>query len=77
MSDEKSSEVIFKYYLPEHTTEIWITNHAQRMYSIIFDIDEMCRSVLKYEDGPDEGRSTLAQEIRDYIHSEIDLDMNK
>lgn len=72
--EPKSAEVIFKYYLPEHAGEVFIHTNASKMYSLLWELDQRCRTVLKYEDGPSEDRQRLAEEIRDMIHSEINLD---
>lgn len=69
------AEVTFKYYLPEHTDEVWIHTNAQKMYSLLFDLDQKMRSIVKYEDIPeDHPRHKLAEEIRSMIWEEINLD---
>lgn len=75
MEESKSSEVIFKYYLPDNQDELWLHTHAFDMYSVLHDIDQHCRSVIKYEEHPEETREDLAQQIRDMIHKEINMDM--
>ena len=75
MQESKSSEVTFKYYLPENQDESWLHTHAFIMYSILHDIDQHCRSIIKYEDSTEETRLDLAEEIRKMIHKEINMDM--
>ncbi len=70
--EEKSSEVCFKYYLPAQKSEVFIHINAQKMYSLLWDIDQNCRSKLKY--GEDDKWPQFVQGIRDMINSEIDLD---
>lgn len=73
-SEEKFAEVTFKYYLPLHQEDVYAHIHSRDMASILWDIDQECRKVEKYEDDPSEGRIALAQYIRDMIHSQVDLD---
>lgn len=68
----KSSEVIFKYYLPEHKSEVFIHTNANIMYNLLCEIDRQCRSKLKY--GYEADWAQFVQEIRDMIREEIDLD---
>jgi len=72
--EPKSAEVTFKYFLPEHSDEVWIHTNAQQMYSLIWELDQKCRAVLKYEDNVSEAKQNLAQEIRDMIWEEVNLD---
>jgi hypothetical protein len=69
------SEVMFKYYLPEHKDDVWIHVNASKMYCLLNELDQLCRSILKHEQNPDEGRQRLAENIREIIQQEIDLDM--
>ena len=73
-SEEKQTEVTFKYYLPTHQEEVYVHINASDMASLLWDIDQECRRVEKYEDNASEGRVALAEHIRDMIHSQIDLD---
>lgn len=68
----KSSEVCFTYYLPDHKSEVFIHINAQKIYSLLWEIDQKCRAKLKY--GDDKNWDDFVQSIRDLIHSEIDLD---
>lgn len=75
MEESKSSEVSFKYYLPEHQDEVFLHVNAWKMYSLLHDIDQHCRSIIKYEENPIDSRLALAEKIRDMIYTEIDMDM--
>ncbi len=74
MDDYKSSEVIFKYYLPDNQDELWIHSHAYEMYSLISEISEVCRSLIKYGDATIGTQYDLAEKIREMICTNIDLD---
>ena len=74
MEEYKSPEVTFRYWMPEHSSDVYLHVNASRMYSILHDIDQRCRSVIKYEDHPSEDRIRLAEDIRNMI-SQIDMDM--
>lgn len=75
MTEEKSAEVTFKYYLPEHSDDVFIHTHASDMYCLLWEIDQLCRTVCKYEEIPEtDGRYKLAEEIRDMIRDGVDLD---
>lgn len=71
----KCPEVTFKYYLPENQDDVWIHTNASKMYCLLHELDQHCRKVVKYEESPSEDRVKLAEEIRDMIHAEIDMDM--
>jgi hypothetical protein len=72
--ETKNPEVTFKYWLPEHDNEVWLHTNAQKMYSFIWELDQKLRSIVKYEDIPeDHPRHKLAEEIRDMIYEEIDM----
>ena len=73
MEESKDIEVTYKFYIPEHNEDLRIFQNAYKMHSIIHEIDGICRSVQKYEDNASEDRQKLAEQIRDLIHSEIDL----
>lgn len=74
MDENKSSEVTFKYYLPEHKDDLFLHVNASKMFLLLNQIDDKCRNVLKYENNPDVGRVNLAEDIRDLIGFTIDLD---
>lgn len=69
-----AAEVTFKYYLPAHEDEIWIHANAQKMYELLYELDQKMRSITKYEDIPeDHPRHMLADEVREFINAGIDL----
>lgn len=74
MDEFKSSEVIFKYYMPENRDDVWLHMYASTMFSVLNDIDNLCRNVIKYENGEKATRLQLAEEIRRAIHESIDMD---
>lgn len=74
MNDFKSPEIIFKYYLPDNQEEVWLHTHASDMYILLYAIDQRCRTIIKYDDTASEGMITLAEEIRETIRENIDLD---
>lgn len=73
MSDAKSTEVTFKYYLPEHNNELWLTTNASALYSALWEINDRCRGLLKYDD-PETTAGSLARFIQDCISEYVDLD---
>ena len=73
----KSSEVIFKYHLPENRDDVYLHVRSYDMYRILSEIDDACRTVIKYEDESTKTRTDLAQQIRDIIHENFDMDMVK
>jgi|TARA_Y100000034_G_scaffold119574_1_gene161521 hypothetical protein len=66
--EEKSIEVTFKFLLPEHETELRDFKNGERYAGALYDIDNTCRTVMKYEDAPTDDRVQLAEAIRDLIH---------
>jgi len=74
MDEAKSSEVSFKYYLPEHKDDLFLHVNASKMYSLLSDIDNYCREIVRREPNAHEERVNLAEYIRDMICCEIDLD---
>lgn len=71
---EKSSEVTFKYYLPENDEDVLLHINARKLYQCLYDIDQVCRKIIKYGDDGIliEG---LAESIRDIIHNNVNMDM--
>lgn len=72
--EHPQAEVTFKYYLPEHSGDVFIHTNASKMYSLLWELDQRCRTVLKYEEKASADRQTLAEEIRKMIWEEINLD---
>jgi hypothetical protein len=55
------------FSLPEEEPEFQTACQASAAKSLLWDIDQRCRSVLKYEMEPHEERCKLAEEIRRMI----------
>ncbi len=75
MEESKSAEVSFKYYLPEHQDELNLHINAWKMYSLLHEIDQHCRSIIKYKEDATEAEVNLCEKIREMIYNEIDMDM--
>lgn len=74
MVEDQSPEVTFKYFLPEHSDEVYLHTNSMQMYCLLHEIDQKCRSILKYEDNASPDKQKLAEEIREMIHNEINMD---
>lgn len=74
MKEYKSPEVTFKYYLPDNQEELWLHIHASDMYNIIYEIDLCCRNLIKYGDDKIKDQFQLAENIREMINNNIDMD---
>lgn len=57
------------FRLPEEQDELRTACEAAAAKLLLWDIDQACRSVLKYEMEPHEERCRLAEEIRYMIAS--------
>lgn len=69
MSDHKQTEVTFKFYLPDNAQDFYAASNGSAMYDTLWEIDQMCRSVLKWEDlSCQKTRADLAEEIRSMIN---------
>lgn len=55
------------FTLPEEEPEFRTACEAAALKSLVWDIDQACRSVVKYEPDPHEQRCRLAEEIRRLI----------
>lgn len=77
MDELKQSEVTFKFYMPEHGDDVWLTVNAYKMFRLLNLIDQRCRDLLKYDEKASEDKQKLAQEIRDMIYTSVDMDMVK
>lgn len=76
-AEYKSSEVTFKYYLPENQDELWMHVHTYDMYSILYDIHQVCRTLLKHGNKDIKDLEQFAEKIRNMIHMNIDIDRIK
>lgn len=75
--EHKSSEVTFKFFLPEHSDELYIYSNAQTMYSLLWELDQYCRSIIKYNEKDPISALDLAERIREIISYDINLDRVK
>lgn len=55
------------FSLPEEQDEFRTACEGSAAKALLWDIDQACRSVLKYEAEPHEERCRLAEEIRQMI----------
>ena len=68
MEETKQIEVTIKFYLPDHEHEVHQYLNSSKAYSVLFDVDQMCRTQLKHGDG-DEKVDAFAQRIRDEVNA--------
>lgn len=69
--DEKEIKVIYEFYLPVHQKELNTFQNAQEYHSILLDIDQECRSVIKYESDKFKDIEEFAEFIRSLIEVEL------
>lgn len=70
--DYKQPEITFKYYAQDNKEDIWLHMNAREMWSVLWDVDQRCRCLIRHGHGQDLSLDDFAQEIRDMI-SQIDL----
>jgi hypothetical protein len=63
------------YRLPEEQVEFETACQAAAAKSLLWHLDQHCRSILKYEAEPHEERCRLAEEIRHMIYSAEGVDI--
>lgn len=68
----KKVEVTYKFYLPDNRSDLWLVQNAEKMWQLLSEIDDKCRSASKY--GEIEVVSTFADEVREMIYNNVDLD---
>lgn len=74
--EDKHAEVTFKYYVPEHDADIRMHINAGKMYSLLWDLDQHLRGIIKYGNlHSDHPRCVLAEEIREMIRNNVELDL--
>lgn len=61
-------EVVWKFRLPEHEDEMNRMQHANIFYSALMDIDQKCRTLLKYGENVSDEMEQFAEEIREICH---------
>lgn len=59
-----------RYKLPDEQADFDAAMLARKMASALWDIDQACRTVVKYEQTPSDDRLRLAEEIRQIITDE-------
>ena len=59
--------VTYTYTLGDDDHLIAMHSRAADFYDALHDIDQMCRSVIKYEEEPYESRVQLAEAIRELV----------
>jgi hypothetical protein len=57
------------FRLPEEEVEFQTACQAAAAKSLLWDLDQHCRSILKYEADPHDERCRLAEEIRQMIRN--------
>jgi hypothetical protein len=57
------------FRLPEEEPEFATACQASAAKSLLWDLDQHCRTILKYEQEPHEERVKLAEEIREMIRN--------
>jgi hypothetical protein len=57
------------FKLPDEQPEFETACQASAAKSLLWDLDQHCRSILKYEAEPHEERCRLAEEIREMIRA--------
>jgi len=70
MTEERHPEFAFRYFDEQ---DALLALHARDMAGLLFEIDQLCRSKLKYEE-PDDKHAAFCEEIRRLIREEVDLD---
>jgi hypothetical protein len=63
-------KVTVLYDLPEEQAAYDAARLGPQMSRLLWEIDQRCRTVVKYEQSPSEDRVSLAEEIRQMIFSE-------
>lgn len=62
--------VTIRYTLPDEQADFDAARLGSEAKSILWDIDQRCRSIIKYGEPSDEARR-LAEEIREMIPGEL------
>ena len=61
-------KAIIEFSLPEEQEEYEIFNNARNYYAQLWDIDQYCRSVIKYDVDNDKSVNEVAEKIRSMLH---------
>ena len=67
-------EAILKFDLPEEKDEFKLAAAASDFWCVLWDVDQRCRGILKYEE-PSEETEKFAEEIRNIIRDRVDMDL--
>jgi len=62
--------ITVRYKLPDEQADYDAARLGRAMAAALWDIDQKCRTVCKYEMEPSEDRVQLAEEIREMIREE-------
>jgi len=65
MEEERKVEVLYQFVLPDNRLELARFQYADRMLSTLWEIENHCRHVIKYQDEYDAYQ--LAEEIRKLV----------
>ena len=63
--EEKSSEITYKFYIPEHGHEAKCHAKTMDMYSALCDIYQICRTECKH--GDNENVAKFAERVKDLV----------
>jgi len=63
--------VTLRYRLPDEQAEYDAARQGAEAKSVLWDIDQRCRSIVKYSDSASADARRLAEEIRDMISAEL------
>jgi hypothetical protein len=63
--DDKSVEVTYTFFLPEHKDELDTFLNASNCQTALYDIWHECRSLLKYHDNVSDELTLFAEKIKD------------
>jgi hypothetical protein len=63
----KQVEVTYKFFLPDNEEDLKDFRNGRDYAILLWDIQQKCRHVWKYEEDPSEDRVALAEEIGDMI----------
>ena len=63
-----------EFNLPEDQDDFTLATKGSTFYSVLWSLDKHLRNIIKYEETAHEERIKLAEEIKDIINEEVDLD---
>ena len=71
-SGDPVTVITVTYHLPRDQAEFWLFCNSEKMRSALWDISSRCRTAYKH--GDNEDVASFAEEIRQMIYEEVDLD---